>query len=86
MRLAFRLWMYWMSRLHLRETLTRLGHKQGLNLYLSRVVSEQDSSPVPEFGEIGVKPPPLFEEDASFDRVVDFERDEEVYSYRDSAT
>jgi len=35
---------------------------------------------VPEFGEIGVEPPIIFEEDVddSFDRVADFEKEEEV--------
>jgi len=51
----------------------------------SEPVSEQGDfgtgpEPVPEFGEVGVEPPPIFEEnmDASFDKVADFERDEEV--------
>ena len=36
--------------------------------------------PVPEVGEVGVEPPSIFEEnvDMSFDKVADFERDEEV--------
>ena len=36
--------------------------------------------PVPEVGEVGIEPSPLFEEnvDVSFDKVVDFEGDEEV--------
>jgi len=48
-------------------------------------VSEQGEfrtvpEPVPEFGEIGVESPALFEDDVddSFDRVVDFEKEEEV--------
>ena len=36
--------------------------------------------PVPEIGEAGIEPPPVFEDDVddSFDRVVDFEKDKEV--------
>jgi len=36
--------------------------------------------PVPEVGEVGVEPPPLIEKnvDVSFDKVADFERDEEI--------
>jgi len=36
--------------------------------------------PVPDVGEAGSEPPPMFEEnvDDSFDRVADFEKDEEV--------
>jgi len=52
------------------ETLTGLGKKQG-DFGIG-------PEPIPEFGEIRVEPPPLFEEDASFDKVADFERDEEV--------
>ena len=51
----------------------------------SELVSKQSEfgtgpEPVPEFGEIGVEPPLLFEEDVddSFDRVADFEKEEEV--------
>jgi len=38
------------------------------------------SEPIPEAGESEVEPPPVFEEheDMSFDKVVDFEGDEEV--------
>ena len=38
------------------------------------------SKPVPEIGERGIEPPLIFEEyvDDSFDRVADFEKDEEV--------
>jgi len=71
-----------MIRPHLRmmETLTRLGAETG-----SEPVSEQgdfgtEPEPVPEFGQVGVEPPSIFEEnvDVSFDKVADFERDEEV--------
>jgi len=51
----------------------------------SKPVSDQGefrtgSEPILEFGEIGIEPPLIFEEDAddSFDRVADFEKDEEV--------
>jgi len=52
---------------------------------LSEPVFEQGEfgtgpEPVPEFGKIGVEPPLLFEEDMddSFDRVANFEKEEEV--------
>ena len=51
----------------------------------SEPVSEQGefgtgSEPVPEIGETGIEPSLIFEEDVddSFDRLVDFEKDEEV--------
>ena len=44
------------------------------------VVNVVDDEPVPKIGEAGIEPPPMFEEnvDDSFDRVADFEKDEEV--------
>jgi len=51
----------------------------------SEPVSEQGDlgtgfEPLPEIGEVRVEPSPIFEEnvDVSFDKVADFERDEEV--------
>ena len=51
----------------------------------SKPVSDQGEfrigpKPVPEFGETGIEPSLVFEEDVddSFDRVADFEKDEEV--------
>jgi len=51
----------------------------------SKPISEQaefgtGSEPVPEIGEMRIEPPLIFEEDVddSFDRVADFEKDEEV--------
>jgi len=51
----------------------------------SKPVSDQSEfgirpEPVPEISEAGIEPPPMLEEDVddSFDRVADFEKDEEV--------
>jgi len=57
------------------ETLTWLGQPVS-EIGDLRIGSE----PVPEVGDIGIEPPPLFEEnvDVSFDKVADFEGNEEV--------
>ena len=43
-------------------------------------MAETGPEPVPKTGEAGIEPPPVFEEDVddSFDRITDFEKDEEV--------